>query len=202
MVSAVGLSPDPGFPSVFDAGGLVSGCDHFCIYLSATRTRGGSRRAPGGKACFSSIDRGARGPSGVRLVVFTGVGASSEDIFQVPFGRLVPEVPLSRVYLVVVHLLFAGPTARRGAVFGRLLAPLADAFCEVNDLATLRCTVATIQVHRAWTAATLLRSWALVVVALAFGHCCGHQSCGPRFLVVAVLLLFLLSAPEDGPRAT
>jgi hypothetical protein len=199
MVSAVGLSPDPGFPSVFDAGALISGCDHFCIYLSAARTRGGSGRASGGKACFSSVDPGTRGPSGVRLVVFTGVGAFSEYIFQVPLERLVPEVPLSCGYFVVVLLLFAGPMARRGAVFGRLLAPLADAFCEVNDLATLRCTVVTIWVHRVWTAATLLRSWALVAVALASGHCCGHQSSGLWPLVVTVLLLFLLSIPEDGP---
>jgi hypothetical protein len=199
MVFAVGLSPNPGFPSVFDAGALVSGCDHFCIYLSAARTRGGSGRASREKACFSSVDRGTRGPSGVHLVVFTGVGASGEDIFQVPLGRLVPEIPLSRDYLVVVLLLFAGSMARRGAIFRRLLAPLADAFCEVNDLATLRCTVATIRVHRAWTAATLLRSWALVAVALASGHCCGHQSSGPWPLVVTVLLLFLLSVPEDGP---
>jgi hypothetical protein len=202
MVSAVGLSPDPGFPSVFDTGALVSDCDHFCIYLSAAQTRGGSGWASGGKACFSSVDQGTRGPSGVRLVVFTVVGASGEDIFQVHLGRLVPEVPLSRGYLAVVHLLFVGPMARRGAVFGRLLAPLADAFCEVNDLVTLRGAVTTMRVHRAWTAATLLRSWAFVAVALASGRCCGHQSGGPRFLVVAVLLLFLLSVPEDGPRAT
>jgi hypothetical protein len=72
MVSAMGLSPDPGFPSVFDTGALVSGCDHFCIYLSVARTRGGSGRASGRKVCFSSVDRGTWGPSGVRLVVFTG----------------------------------------------------------------------------------------------------------------------------------
>jgi hypothetical protein len=162
----------------------------------------GSGWASGGRACFSSIDRGTRGPSGVRLVVFTRVGASGEDIFQVPLERLVSEVPLSRGYLVVVLLLFVGPTARRGAVFGRQLAPLANAFCEVNDLATLRCTVATIRVHRAWTTPTLLRSRALVAVALASGHCCGHQSSGPWPLVVAVLFLFLLSVPRDGPRAS
>jgi hypothetical protein len=202
MVSAMGLSPDPGFPSVFDAGALVSGSDHFCIYLSVARTRGGSGRASGEKACSSSIDRGTRGPSGVCLIVFTGVGASSEDIFHVPLGRLVPEVLLSRGYLAIVLLLFVGPIARRGSVFGRLLAPLADAFCEVNDLATLRCTVATIRVHRAWTAATLLRSWVLVAVALASSHCCGHQSSGLWPLVVAVLLLFLLSVPKGGPQAT
>jgi hypothetical protein len=149
MVSAVGLSPDPGFPSVFDPGALILGCDHFCIHLSAARTRAGSGRASGGKACFSSVDRGTRGPSGVRLVVFTGVGASGEDILQVPFGRLIPEVPFSRSHLAVVHLFLAGPAARRGAVFGGLLTPLVDAFCEVDDLATLRGVVATMRVHKA-----------------------------------------------------
>jgi hypothetical protein len=42
---------------------------------------------------------------------------------------------------------------RRGAVLGRLLTPLADALvdapCEINDLATLHDTVATIGVYRA-----------------------------------------------------
>jgi hypothetical protein len=101
------------------------------------------------KACFSLVDRGTRSPSEVRLVVFTGVGASGEDILQVPLGRLIPEVPLSRGHLAVVHLFLAGAAARWGAVFGRLLAPLADAFCEVNDLAAFRGAVATVRAHRA-----------------------------------------------------
>jgi hypothetical protein len=46
MVSAVGLSSDLGFPSVFDTGALVFGCDHFCIYLSTARTRGGPEGPP------------------------------------------------------------------------------------------------------------------------------------------------------------
>jgi hypothetical protein len=46
MVSVVGLSPDPGFPSVFDAGALISGSDHFCIYLSVAQTRGGPEGPP------------------------------------------------------------------------------------------------------------------------------------------------------------
>jgi hypothetical protein len=109
----------------------------------------GVRKGLRRKACFSSVGRGTRGPSEVRLVVFTEVGASREDILQVPLGRLILEVPLSRGYLDVVHLLFAGSAARRGAVFGGLLVPLADAFCKVNDLATLRGAVATMRVHRA-----------------------------------------------------
>jgi hypothetical protein len=46
MVSAVGLSPDPGFPSVFESGALASGSDHFCIYLSAAQTHGGLEGPP------------------------------------------------------------------------------------------------------------------------------------------------------------
>jgi hypothetical protein len=101
------------------------------------------------KACFSSVDRGAWGPSGVRLVVFTGVGASSEDILQVPLGRLIPEVPFSHNHLAVVHLFFARSATRWGAVFGRLLAPLTDVLREVNDLATFLGAMATVGVHRA-----------------------------------------------------
>jgi hypothetical protein len=46
MALAAGLSPDPGFLSAFDMGALVSGCDHFCMYLSAARTRGGLEGPP------------------------------------------------------------------------------------------------------------------------------------------------------------
>jgi hypothetical protein len=86
MALAAGLSPDPGFPFAFDTGALVSSCDHFCMYLSAARTRGGSRRGLRRKTCFISLGRGTRGPSEDRLVVFTGAGASDEDILQVPSG--------------------------------------------------------------------------------------------------------------------
>jgi hypothetical protein len=85
MVLAVGLSPDPGSPSVLDMGALVvavpllhtpvCGSDPWGVWKGLWR-----------KACFSSADRGTRGPSGVRLVVFIGVGASGEDILQVPLG--------------------------------------------------------------------------------------------------------------------
>jgi hypothetical protein len=92
---------------------------------------------------------GTRSSPEVRLVVFTKVGASDEDILQVPLGRLIPEVPFSRGHLAVVHIFLAGPAARRGAVFGGLLAPLADMFCEVNDLKTLCGAVAAMRVHRA-----------------------------------------------------
>jgi hypothetical protein len=70
-------------------------------------------------------------------------------ILQVPFGRLIPEIPLSCGHLAIVHLFFARSAARWGAIFGKLLAPLTDAFREVNDLATLHGAVATVGVH--WT---------------------------------------------------
>jgi hypothetical protein len=57
---------------------------------------------------------GNTGPFGVRLVVFTRVGTSSEDILQVPLGRLIPEVPLSRGHLAVVHLFLARPAVTPG----------------------------------------------------------------------------------------
>jgi hypothetical protein len=61
--------------------------------------------------------------------------------------------------------------ARWGAVLGRLLMLLADAFadtfCKINDLATLSGTVATVGVYRARAAVTPLRPWALVAIALA-----------------------------------
>jgi hypothetical protein len=101
------------------------------------------------KACFSSVDWGAQGPPRVRLVVFTRVGASGEDILQVPLGRLIPEIPLNSGHLAIVHLFFARSAARWRVVFGRLPAPLTDTFHEVNDLATLRGDVASVRVHRA-----------------------------------------------------
>jgi hypothetical protein len=62
--------------------------------------------------------------------------------------------------------------------------------------------VATVGVHRAWAAVTLLRPWALVAIVPAPGRGCNDQGGGPRFLVVAVLLLFLLTVPGDDTRAT
>jgi hypothetical protein len=80
LVLAVGLGPTPGSPSAFDTGALVFGCGHFRVYLLAAWIRGGTQKGFRRKACFSSVGWGAWGPLGVRLVVFTGVGASGEDI--------------------------------------------------------------------------------------------------------------------------
>jgi hypothetical protein len=91
---------------------------------------------------------------------------------------------------------------RWGAILRGLLAPFVDTFCEINDLVKLRGTVATVGVHRAWAVVTLLRSWVLVAIAPGPGRGCNDQSGGSRLLVVTVLLLFLLTVPGDGTRAT
>ena len=59
------------------------------------------------------------------------------------------EVPFSRGHITVVDPLLARPTMRWGAILGSLLAPLADALRELDDLVALRGAVATIGVHRA-----------------------------------------------------
>jgi hypothetical protein len=78
--------------------------------------------------------------------------------------------------------------------------PFVDTFRKINDLTTLHGVVATIGVHRAWAAVTLLRPWALVAIVPAPGRGYNHQSGGPRLLVVMVLLLFLLTVSGTAPE--
>jgi hypothetical protein len=59
---------------------ITSACTY--LQLGPVGVRKGLRR----KACFSLIDRRTRSSPDVRLVVFTGVGASGEDILQAPSG--------------------------------------------------------------------------------------------------------------------
>jgi hypothetical protein len=49
LVLAVGLGPDPRFPSAFDEGALVFDCGHFCMILSEIWTRGESIRVSRGR---------------------------------------------------------------------------------------------------------------------------------------------------------
>jgi hypothetical protein len=53
-----------------------------------------------------------------------------------PLRRLIPEFSFPRGHFTVVDPLLTRPTTRRGAVLGRLLAALTDAFRELDDLAT------------------------------------------------------------------
>jgi hypothetical protein len=108
----------------------------------------------------------------VCLVIAIGVGVSGEDVLQVPFGWLIPEVSLSRGHLAVVDLFLARTATRWGAILGRLLTPLVDAFREINDLATLHGAVATVGVYMARAVVTPLRPWAFVVIAPALGRSC------------------------------
>jgi hypothetical protein len=51
-------------------------------------------------------------------------------------GGLIPEVPFSRGYVTFVDLLLARPAPRRWSILGGLLAPLADALRELQDLSS------------------------------------------------------------------
>jgi hypothetical protein len=83
------------------------------------------------------------------VIIITGVRVSSEDVLEDLLGGLIPEVPFSRGHITVVDPLLARPTTRWGAILGCLLASLADALRELDDLAALRGAVATVGVHRA-----------------------------------------------------
>jgi hypothetical protein len=78
------------------------------------------------------------------VVIITGVGVSSEDVLEYLLGGLMPEVPFSRGHITIVDPLLARSSTRRRAVLGSLLAPLADALHELDDLAALRGAVAAV----------------------------------------------------------
>jgi hypothetical protein len=60
-----------------------------------------------------------------------------------------PQVPFSCGHITVVDPLLARPVTRWGAILRSLLAPLADALRELDDLAALYGAVVTVGVHRA-----------------------------------------------------
>jgi hypothetical protein len=137
----------------------------------------------------------------VVVVVVTGVGASSEDVLEDLLGGLILEVLLSRDHVIVVDPLLARSATGWGAILGRLLAPLADALRELDDLTALRGAVATVGVHMACVVVASLWSWALVALVPAPSHSCDDRSSSLRPLVAAVLLL-LFAVFGDGTRAT
>ena len=83
------------------------------------------------------------------VIVITGVGVSSEDVLEDLLGGLIPEVPFSRGYVTFVDLLLARPAPRPRAILGGLLASLADALRELQDLSAFRGAMATVGVDRA-----------------------------------------------------
>jgi hypothetical protein len=85
----------------------------------------------------------------VTVGIITGVGVSSEDVFEDLLGGLIPEVPFSRGHITVVDPLLARPATRWGAILGRLLTPLTNVLRELDDLTALHGAVATVGVHRA-----------------------------------------------------
>jgi hypothetical protein len=122
-----------------------------CSYIDSSKdwTRGEPIRVSGGRQASTTQTRENGVPLVAHLAVVIGVGVSGENILQDPLERLIPEVPLSRGHLTVVDPVLARPATGWGAILGRLLAPLTDALCELDDLAALHGAVATIGVHRA-----------------------------------------------------
>jgi hypothetical protein len=83
------------------------------------------------------------------VIVITGVGVSSEDVLEDLLGGLIPEVPFSHGRATIVDLLLVRPTSRRRAILGGLLAPLADALRELEDLSAFHGVVVTVGMDRA-----------------------------------------------------
>jgi hypothetical protein len=82
-----------------------------------------------------------------------------------------------------------------------LVSAFADAFCEINDLATLHGVVAAVGIYRARAVVTPLWPWAFVAVAPAPGRSCDDQRGRLRPLVAATLL-FLSVVLGNGTRTT
>jgi hypothetical protein len=83
------------------------------------------------------------------VIVIAGVRVSSEDILEDLLGGLIPEVPFSHSCVIFVDLLLARSVPRRRAILGGLLASLADALRELQDLSAFRGAMATVGVDRA-----------------------------------------------------
>jgi hypothetical protein len=124
-------------------------CNCSCIDSSKDRARGEPIRISRERQVSVPETRKDGVSPVARLAVIAEVGVSSENILQDPLGRLISEVPFSRGHLAIVDPFLARPATRRGAILGGLLAPLADALRELDDLATFRGVVATVGVYRA-----------------------------------------------------
>jgi hypothetical protein len=130
--------------------------------------------------------------------IISGVGISSEDIFEVLLRRLIPEFLISRSHLIVVDPLLAKPITGRGAAPGWLLAPLTDALCEPDDLAAFRGAVVSVGMHGAQAVVAPLWPGALIAFAPPPSRGCDSRSGNLQPLIAAVLLLFIV--PGDGIR--
>jgi hypothetical protein len=80
------------------------------------------------------------------VIVITRVEVSSDDVLENLFGGLIPEVPFARGQVTFIDLLLARPVTRWRAILGGLLAPLADALRELQDLPALRGAMASVGV--------------------------------------------------------
>jgi hypothetical protein len=110
---------------------------------------------------------------------------------------LIPEFSLSRDHFVIVNPLLTRPATGRGAVLGRLLASLADAFRELDDLTAFQGAVASIGMHWARAAVASLWPGALITLAPAPNRDCDSRSGRPWLLMAVVLLLLFAILGDD-----
>jgi hypothetical protein len=115
---------------------------------------------------------------------------------------LIPELSLSRGHFVVIDPLLTRPASGRGAVLGRLLASLANAFRKLDDLTTFRGAVSSVGMHWARAAAASLWPGALIALAPAPSRDCDNRGDRLRLLMAAVLLLLLLAVVGDNSGAS
>jgi hypothetical protein len=80
----------------------------------------------------------------------------------------------------------------RGAILGRLLASLTDAFRELDDIAAFRGAMASVWMHWARAVVASLGPGALIALAPSSSHSCDSRSDKLRLLIAVVLLLLFV----------
>jgi hypothetical protein len=108
-------------------------------------------------------------------------------------------VLIPRGHFTIVDPLLTRPTTGRGAVLGRLLMSLTDAFRELDDLTAFRGVVVSIGMHWARAAVASLWPGALIALAPSSSHGCDSRS-GKLRPLIAVVLLLIFVVLGDGTR--
>jgi hypothetical protein len=125
---------------------------------------------------------------GVRLMV---------EALKALLWGLVPQPLLRRRSVDIGDLLLAGPPRRGGVILGGLLAPIADALREFQDLTTFGGAVMGSKMNKARPKVTTLLARTFAAWVLAPGCCrCSDRSSSLRLVCVAILPIHLLAAAK------